>query len=272
MNNFAVLTIAYSHTATSIITTITTNTPCHLTCYYTDKAPVRHRTSRTDRGLTLPWGAYFCFVAWKSVEQQEPGDTLTHTFEIPDWAFCHTKYFAFRGTVAGVLSPSVSPIFRHHHPGAYPLIEEQTIATATISMDQFRSLRLGQRLIISKRRVIHLGFWLCRISTPTGDVTFTIRRVSDDSLITAKTWGDAIDLPEGPPTVYKEVELDTPVTIDEEVKILAEFSGGDYVKRVGFGLSTTDVKPDEYFVIYRATGWTDYETFDAAYRYTYYQQ
>ncbi|MBA7524038.1 hypothetical protein ES705_16175 [subsurface metagenome] len=115
MNNFAVLTIAYSHTATSIIISIGTNTPCHLTCYYTDKEPGSHRTSRNQRGLTLPWGVYYCFVAWQSVEQIEPGDTLIHTFNISPWSYCQTKWLAFRGTVAGELSPSVSPIFQHHH-------------------------------------------------------------------------------------------------------------------------------------------------------------
>ncbi|MBA7575047.1 hypothetical protein ES708_16863 [subsurface metagenome] len=117
MNNFAVINISYSHTATSVIITITTNTPCHLTCYFTDKEPVRHRTARNQRGLTLPWGAYYCFVAWLSLEQTQAGDTLIHTFEVPDWSYCQTKWFAFRGTIAGQLSPSVSPIFKHHHPG-----------------------------------------------------------------------------------------------------------------------------------------------------------
>ncbi|GAI61656.1 unnamed protein product, partial [marine sediment metagenome] len=122
LQHFAVLTIAYSHTATSVIITITTNNPCHLTCYYTDKEPGSHRTARNQRGLTLPWGVYYCFVAWQSVEQIEPGDTLTHTFQVPAWSYCQTKWFAFRGTVAGQLSPSVSPIFQHHHPGL-PIVE-----------------------------------------------------------------------------------------------------------------------------------------------------
>ncbi len=120
LQHFAVLTIAYSHTATSIIITITTNNPCHLTCYYTDKEPGSHRTSRNQRGLTLPWGVYYCFVSWLAVEQIEPGDTLIHTFEVPAWSYCQTKWFAFRGTVAGQLSPSVSPIFQHHHSGVPP--------------------------------------------------------------------------------------------------------------------------------------------------------
>ncbi|MBA7587982.1 hypothetical protein ES708_30030 [subsurface metagenome] len=117
MNNFAVLTIDYFHAPDSAIITNTTDNPCHLTCYYTDIKPLRHKTSLTRRGLTLPWGAYFCFVAWKSVEQMEPGDTLTHTFPFPDWSYCQTLWLAFRGTVAGTLSPSTSPVFEHHHPG-----------------------------------------------------------------------------------------------------------------------------------------------------------
>lgn len=120
MNNFAVLDIDYRHDPTAILITITTNNPCHLTSYYTDKEPGRHKTSRRERGIDLPWGAYFCFVAWKSVEQMEPGDTITHTFEIPDWLFCETKWLAFRGTVSTQLSPSVSPIFNHHHSGILP--------------------------------------------------------------------------------------------------------------------------------------------------------
>lgn len=99
MNNFAVLTIAYIYVDSSIIIRVTTNNPVHLTCYYTESEPGRHKTSRTQRGLTLPWGVYFCFDAWKSIEQNEPGDTLIHTFEIPSWFYCQTKWFAFRGTV-----------------------------------------------------------------------------------------------------------------------------------------------------------------------------
>jgi hypothetical protein len=120
MNNFAVLDIAYDPTPTRVHIITHTNNPVHLTCYYSQEPPGRHKTSRTNRGITLPWGAYFCFVAYKSVEQQEPGDTTTHTFTIIPWVYCETKWFAFRGTVATVLSPSVSCIFKYHHPGVLP--------------------------------------------------------------------------------------------------------------------------------------------------------
>ncbi|MBA7570585.1 hypothetical protein ES708_12338 [subsurface metagenome] len=120
LQHFAVLTIAYFNLASSIFIVTTSNNPCHLTLYYTDKEPIRHATSRIVRGLSLPWGAYWCFVAWKEVEQQEAGDTLFHTFEVPAWSYCQTKWLCFRGTVASILSPSVSALLKHHHPGATP--------------------------------------------------------------------------------------------------------------------------------------------------------
>lgn len=113
---FAVLNISYSLYNTGILITISTNNPCHLTCYYTDKEPLKHATARTIRGITLPWGNYFCFVAWKTVEQTEPGDTLIHTFNLTDWLGCQTRWFTFRGTVEEQLSPSAGPIFEKHKP------------------------------------------------------------------------------------------------------------------------------------------------------------
>lgn len=114
---FATLAGEYFHNPTSITFTLSTSVPCHLWCYYTDKKPLRHRSARTVRGLLIPWGAYFCFVAYKKVEQTEKGDTFTHTFEIPDWQLCQTKWFTFRGEVDTVKAPSVGPIFKHHHSG-----------------------------------------------------------------------------------------------------------------------------------------------------------
>jgi hypothetical protein len=119
--HFAVQGIIYNPLKDSVLITLPTQIPCHLTCYYTDKKPVRHATTRVLRGLALPWGAYWCFVAWKSVEQWEAGDTLTHTFEVPDWSYCQTRWFTFRGTSIDVVSPSVGPLFQYHHPGQAPL-------------------------------------------------------------------------------------------------------------------------------------------------------
>ncbi len=117
MNNFAVLENNYLHLTNAIVLMNITNNPCHLTCYYSEKSPRRHKVSRRERGIDLPWGAYFCFVAWLSAEQLEAGDTLQHTFVIPAWYLAQVRWFAFRGTVSDVLSPSVSAIFQHKHAG-----------------------------------------------------------------------------------------------------------------------------------------------------------
>ena len=136
-DHFAILQIYYTHRANSILIRTVTNNPCYMTCFYTDKEPLRHKTTRTLRGLTVPWGAYFCFVAWHTVVQQEPFDSLIHTFQIPDWAYCQTKWFTFTATISGALSPSIGPIFEHHHPGV--TAQELTIPI-THDNDDYRRL------------------------------------------------------------------------------------------------------------------------------------
>ncbi len=121
LQHFAVLDIIQFSHSTGILIITTTNNPCHLTCYYTNKTPLRHATTLIKRGVALPWGAYFCFVAWNSLEQQEAGDTFTHTFDLTPWPICETRWFAFRGTVEGVISPSVSALIKKHYDGPTPL-------------------------------------------------------------------------------------------------------------------------------------------------------
>ncbi|GAH52378.1 unnamed protein product, partial [marine sediment metagenome] len=72
LEHFAIMDIDYIHAPSSITIITRTNNPCHLTCYYTDKKPLKHHTTRIVRGLEVPWGVYFCFVGWKAVEQNEP--------------------------------------------------------------------------------------------------------------------------------------------------------------------------------------------------------
>jgi len=94
---------------------LTTDIACHLYLFWTDKVPWVHRASKLDRGLTIPWDAYWCFVAWTLIDQNEPGDTLTHTYTWLGWQVCQTKYFRFHGTIGGASSPSDSPIFHKHY-------------------------------------------------------------------------------------------------------------------------------------------------------------
>ena len=51
--------------------------------------------------------------------------------------------------------------------------------------------RAGQELTIPNRQVTKLGFWLSKLGDPTGDITFTIRKESDDGLLLSKVLGNA---------------------------------------------------------------------------------
>lgn len=145
--------------------------------------------------------------------------------------------------------------------------EEQTEQNTPLKLYRGGNIRTGQQLTISNRTVTKLGFWLCRVSSPTGDVTFTIRKVSDDSIIASKLWGNAADLAVS--FLYKEVTFDTPPTIDEEVYILVEFSGGNVNKYVCVAYQNSDVKANEFMTRYYAGAWTDFTAWDITYIYTY---
>ncbi len=148
--------------------------------------------------------------------------------------------------------------------------EEQTNTGITLASISSGNPRAGQRLTVSSRIISKLSFHLLKNSSPTGDVTFTIRKVSDDSVIASKVWGDASALP----TVraWKEATFVTPVLIDEEVRILVEFSGGGGSDYVGISGTLTDVKAGESFTTF-TTFWTDFDgggtDYDSAYIYTY---
>jgi len=120
--NFATVNITYTHWDIGLVICLATNVPCHLTCYYTDIPPRKHHTSRVVRGATVPWRTYFCFVAWKELEQSEYGATLYHTFDFSTWKPGQERWFTFRGEVDLTPSPSIGPIFHHTHPGGYSRI------------------------------------------------------------------------------------------------------------------------------------------------------
>lgn len=110
--------------------TLTTNVPCHLWLYWTNKEPWVHPRRKLDRGLVVPANSYWCFVPLHKIEQDEPGDTLTHTFLWLGWEVCFTRWFRFHGTIGGGDpndSPSDSPIFHKHYSYVPP--QEITIVS-----------------------------------------------------------------------------------------------------------------------------------------------
>jgi hypothetical protein len=121
LNHFSILDIFYTPYNSGIYICVHTNNPCHLTCYFTFKKPLKHHTSRIIRGLKVPWGVYFCFVAWYPIEQDQAGDTLYHTFNIAPLYDGNRFWFTFRGTVGANISPSVGPIFEYYFTPGLPM-------------------------------------------------------------------------------------------------------------------------------------------------------
>lgn len=146
-------------------------------------------------------------------------------------------------------------------------VEQQTVNNTDMLLAVTWRKRIGQRLTISDRTVTKLAFLLRKFGPVTGDLTFTIRKVSDDAVIVSKVWGDASAL-QGTDT-WEEAVFDAPTYINEEVRISAEFGGFDGAKHIVFRYQNTSVKAGELMTYYPASSWVDNASWEAAYRYTY---
>lgn len=150
--------------------------------------------------------------------------------------------------------------------------EEQTVIGAAEYLRNGSYIRLGQKLDSVSRYITHLSFKLGKHGSPTGNVTLTIRKVSDDSVLGSKLWGDAADLPQCNFPAYnclewKEVTFDSPVFVNEAVRISCEYSGGDSSNLVSWGRVGTDEIATGQYTRYIGS-WSD-KTGDATYKYTY---
>ena len=106
-------------TATGEKFVLITDAPCHLWMRYTFVEPKIHNIAVERRGLPLREDLYFCFDVYIDNEQEEAGDTLTHTFIKEPWPFCQPRWYYYHGEVAGLASPSTTAIF-YKHPVAPP--------------------------------------------------------------------------------------------------------------------------------------------------------
>ena len=93
---------------------ITTDEAAHLILRYTYTEPVKTSIPKEKRGAVWYYDNKMCFVAWQDCEQDEPGDTLVHTFSCPIFPTCVKVWYIFMGTIGGVPSPSNTAIFEAH--------------------------------------------------------------------------------------------------------------------------------------------------------------
>jgi len=128
-NHWAVLTIGYVLTATGYIIIVVTDVPCHLFMRWTTQEPGIHHIPVFQRGVAMHTDIRACVVVFEDNEQEEPGDTIVHTFKKPDWPSCQTRWFYFHGTIAGDPTPSTTAIFKKHRiappPPEWTLIFEE---------------------------------------------------------------------------------------------------------------------------------------------------
>jgi len=143
-------------------------------------------------------------------------------------------------------------------------VEEQLADNTAQSLSVSNFQRAGQRLTISNRIVSKLAFNLKKSLSPSGNVTFTIRKVSNDSVIASKVWGDASSLPTT--TDWQEVTFDSPVLVNEEVRISCEYEGATLVS---IRIQGSDVKSNEVETYHNEGSWVDDANKDMAYKYTY---
>lgn len=106
--------IQYIDTGEGMRIIVTTDRTCHLWMRWTHTQPHITRKERDDRGLRTLLDYHYCFDNYHDNEQEEGGDTLTHTFTKEPWAICETRWFYFWGTINELECPSTSCIFKYH--------------------------------------------------------------------------------------------------------------------------------------------------------------
>jgi len=187
--------------------TVTTDVAVHLYMRYSDNFPRIHAATREHRGVVMWGGVYHCFTAYHHIEQNEEGDTTTHTFDWPGWVYCETRYFYFFGHTNYLECVSDSPVFWiHYHWTPPPSYDD--LAWFVGAEDDLK-LVWASRLVCQS--FVAVGNpWVYRVGlkfrtyggSPLGLCHYTIRNTSDwipnstpmweDTFPAAWTWGGAI--------------------------------------------------------------------------------
>jgi hypothetical protein len=137
--HFVVRNITFTPTANGYTVITYTNNPVHLWKRETTTEPQKHIIPVERRGTLAGTFIDQCFVAFTDVEQNEAGDTFTHTFTQEPWPACETRWFYFWGTVGGVVSPSASAIFSQRRIAPIRLYSDKGTGLTTVDGDVQRT-------------------------------------------------------------------------------------------------------------------------------------
>lgn len=126
------------------------------------------------------------------------------------------------------VTASIRQIFQNYQSASY-----------TIAIYGGAKERFAQKMTPSAEAFKSIGVQLRKVGAPTGDFYFKVWKVSDSSVVVEKAYDIATLSVGDPPGVFVEVQLDTLVTVDEEVYVGVEYTGGDaanYLKPItGYG-------------------------------------
>lgn len=141
---------------------VQTDVPSHLYGRLSATVPQIHPMQFTRRGVRLMSELRFCFVQYNDLEQEETGDTLTHTFICDNWPYCVTKWIYFYGTVSGVKSPSESCYIEHHNVYTAPSIITlgSPITSYTNSFSVNRPLEYTSMPVTGSGRLKRIEWWV----------------------------------------------------------------------------------------------------------------
>lgn len=115
MSYFYLLEYNHSWVGPTLFVVNTTDVACHLWLYWTSQKMRVHKRALDDRGLLKLSDPDYCFWGWTRVEQNEPGDTYSHTFNFGPWEYCNWRWWVFRAQMAGQWSTSITCIFTAHY-------------------------------------------------------------------------------------------------------------------------------------------------------------
>lgn len=115
---------------------IETDVECHLWCFLTTSYPYRRDRWVIFRSVPRRHRVHMMFNLRQAIEQNEPGETLVHTFDVPDWRHCRVRYWYYAGKRKALISWSTSCIFWAHYaekpmpPGPVPTPDPIEFETA----------------------------------------------------------------------------------------------------------------------------------------------
>lgn len=121
--------------------------------------------------------------------------------------------------------------------------------------------RAGQRETVVNRTINRVDFLLCQFGSPVGNANATIRRTSDDSIMQTS------------PTVLDVSTITVCTTrtwyaflfnqlVNEEVRFLFEYAGGDGSNNVKLSYFAFDTIPGQFTRYAAGIGYTDYPAYD----------